>query len=143
MKFLNSNDDYNSADFGGGRDRSGTRKPKGPGKLGNGFSSKNPAMGRGDFAPSAFANEVGPQPLYGPAQKKGRVANARDAMAAKRQSLSAKSSNMLKKAGKFVKGNKLGVGLGAAGALGAVGLGIAGVRKMRADKGKKRGSYSR
>lgn len=45
----------------------------------------------------------------------------------------------LKQAGKFVKNNKVGVGLAAAGALGAVGYGV--YRKMRSDKGKKRGNY--
>ena len=45
---------------------------------------------------------------------------------------------MLKNAGKFAKNNKVGVGLAAAGALGAVGYGA--YRKMRSDKGKKRGS---
>lgn len=45
----------------------------------------------------------------------------------------------LKQAGKFVKKNKVGVGLAAAGALGAVGYGV--YRKMRSDKGKKRGNY--
>lgn len=47
----------------------------------------------------------------------------------------------LKKAGKFIKNNKVGVGLAAAGALGAAGYGIS--RKMRSDKGKKRGQYSK
>lgn len=46
----------------------------------------------------------------------------------------------LKKAGRFIKNNKVGVGLAAAGALGAAGYGI--IRKMRSDKGKKRGKYS-
>lgn len=45
---------------------------------------------------------------------------------------------MLKNAGKFAKNNKVATGLAAAGALGAVGYGA--YRKMRSDKGKKRGS---
>lgn len=46
----------------------------------------------------------------------------------------------LKKAGRFAMKNKVGVGLAGAGALGAVGYGV--YRKMRSDKGKKRGSYN-
>ena len=45
----------------------------------------------------------------------------------------------LKATGRFAMRNKLGVGLAAAGALGAVGYGV--YRKTRSDKGKKRGSY--
>ena len=54
-------------------------------------------------------------------------------------------SSGLKKAGKFIKNNKVGVGLAAAGALGAVGsaVGYGVYRKMRSDKGKKRGQYSK
>jgi len=148
---------------------------------GSSFNSKNPAMGRGDFAPSAFPNEVGPQPLYGPrAQSKalkgtlsrpqirepGVGRNVRSTAAGANQRArdtfktqgkagkkvksaiaGAKQSGRdavyagkkgLKAAGRFAMRNKVGVGLAAAGALGAVGYGV--YRKTRSDKGRKRGS---
>lgn len=140
MKFLNSN--YGYANFAKGamgqNAPSNSRANPTPKKLGKGYSSKNPAMGRGDFAPSVFANETGPQPMYGPKQAESKLGNAKNAIESKAQGYGAKGKNMLARAGKFVKNNKVGVGLAAAGALGAVGYGA--YRKMRSDKGKKRGS---
>lgn len=49
----------------------------------------------------------------------------------------------LREAGQFIMKNKVGTGLAAAGALGA-GIGATAlIRKMRSDKGKKRGQYSK
>jgi hypothetical protein len=98
---------------------------------------------RGANASSALSPTYGPQPMFGPQQKKGKLGNLKDAVEGKAQYYGAKGKNALAKVGRFAMKNKVGTGLAAAGALGAVGLGIAGVRKMRADKGKKRGSYSR
>lgn len=50
-----------------------------------------------------------------------------------------KRKSILGKAVKFIGKNKLGIGLAGAAALGGIGYGIA--RKMRSDKGKKRGFY--
>jgi hypothetical protein len=100
-------------------------------------AAKNP---RGGNASSALTPAYGPQPLYGPQQKKGKLGNAKDAVAGKAQYYGAKAKNTLAKAGKFISKNKVGVGLAAAGALGAAGVAMA--RKMRSDKGRKRGNYS-
>jgi len=201
MKFMNSNygnNGYNYANFARVSAGDAARKVakerkaierglemKKSGQIatpGASYNSKNPAMGRGDFAPSVFPNEVGPQPLYGPrAQSKalkdtfarpqirepGVERNARSTAAGVNQRArdtfktqgrtgkkvksaiaGARQSGRdaiyagkrgLKAAGRFAMKNKLGVGLAAAGALGAVGYGV--YRKTRSDKGRKRGSY--
>jgi hypothetical protein len=105
------------------------------------YSSKNPNMWRGENASKALSPANGPQPFYGPQQKKGKLGNLKDAVEGKAQYYGAKGKNMLAKAGKFISNNKVGVGLAAAGALGAAGAGLA-IRKMRSDKGKKRGNYN-
>lgn len=96
---------------------------------------------RGTNASSAITPAYGPQPLYGPQQKKGKLGNAKDAIEGKAQYYGAKAKNTLAKAGRFISNNKVGVGLATAGALGAAGVAIA--RKMRSDKGRKRGQYSK
>ena len=98
-------------------------------------------MQRGYNASDALNPAYGPQPLVGPQQQKGVFGKTKDAVAGKAQYYGAKAKNTLAKAGRFIKNNKVGVGLAAAGALGAAGYGIA--RKMRSDKGKKRGQYSK
>lgn len=94
-------------------------------------SGKNP---RGGNASSAMTPAYGPQPLYGPQQKKGKLGKAKDAVAGKAQYLGAKTKNTLAKAGSFIAKNKVGAGLAAAGALGA-GIGATALaRKMRNKK---------
>lgn len=107
------------------------------------YSSKNPNMWRGENASKALSPANGPQPFYGPQQKKGWLGNTKDAVEGKAQYYGAKAKNTLAKAGRFIGNNKVGVGLAAAGALGA-GIGATALmRKMRSDKGKKRGKYSK
>jgi len=151
MKFLNSDYSKGYANFAGGRNRSEKAKPNADSKSireravarGNAQESKvvrQNAMarqGRAASTPTPF----GPQPLVGPQQKKGFFGKAKDAAAGKRQYYGAKAKNSLSSAGKFIAKNKVGVGLAAAGALGAAGVAMA--RKMRSDKGKKRGQYSK
>lgn len=162
MKFLNSNYGYANFAKKSSRTSGGTsRRPgrneapnaKRPGRTGNTPAPKVVTKNTADIVPStlnsrkgynassALTPAYGPQPLYGPQQKKGFLGSAKDTIEGKAQYYGAKGKNMLAKAGKFISKNKVGVGLAAAGALGAAGAGLA-LRKMRSDKGKKRGNYN-
>lgn len=146
MKFMNSN--YGYANFGVSREQKQARKmaAKNAQKL---ASQNKTAPKSGGFKSLASTEDVikgaayGPQPLVGPQQKKGGFGNAMDSARGKGQYYGAKAKNTLAKAGRFIGKNKVGVGLAAAGALGA-GIGATALmRKMRSDKGKKRGQYSK
>lgn len=148
MKFLNSNYSSGYANF--------TKKPKAdafdvpfvqnpavaPGKdLTKSEKLKATIAAERASAQSRIAQEKAKR--YGgssspsrPAPKEVRIRNGNLLDNAKEA-----GSSGLKKAGKFIKNNKVGVGLAAAGALGAAGYGV--YRKMRSDKGKKRGQYSK
>lgn len=147
MKFLNSDYSKGYANFAKGTSRrqasnnitpkrssSAPMAPTTPAK----DAVKSPASvkgnRRGANASSAMTPAYGPQPLYGPQQKKGKLGNAVDSARGKAQYLGAKTKNTLKKAGSFIAKNKVGVGLAAAGALGAAGGAIA--LKMRNKKKK-------
>jgi hypothetical protein len=155
MKFMNSN--YSYADFAGGRNRSGRNTKQVVSQVDDAFDIP---VGK----PSTKAKYPAPSstiPMKPPSaeslktlendMKRGESRSSTPPASKRiRAREGANSSKLfrrgrvaLKQAGRFAMRNKVGTGLAAAGALGAVGLGIAGVRKMRADKGKKRGSYSR
>lgn len=146
MKFLNSNYSNRYADFGVSREQKQARKMAAQNATKSAAQNKTAPKSGGFKSLTATEDAVkgaayGPQPFIGPQQKKGGFGKAKDAVEGKAQYLGAKAKNTLAKAGSFIKKNKVGVGLAAAGALGAAGVGIA--RKMRADKGKKRGQYSK
>lgn len=143
MKFLNSN--YNYADFKRSKEQKQARKMAAANANKSAAQNKIAPKGGGFKSLSATEDAIkgaayGPQPLIGPQQKKGWLENTKDAVAGKGQYYGAKGKNMLAKAGRFIANNKVGVGLAGAGALGAVGYGV--YRKMRSDKGKKRGNYN-
>lgn len=147
MKFLNSNygnDGYNYANFAGGRNRnraSGFDIPVT--KAGDNVKYPAPSSTIPLKPPSAESLKTLENDM-----KRGEARSSKPAPAKRVRIREGANSNKLyrqgrvalKKAGRFVKGNKVGVGLAAAGALGAVGYGV--YRKMRSDKGKKRGNYN-
>lgn len=132
MKFLNSNYSSNYANFASKADnflkdlKKATEKgPKTPTQLpGPQFTPSNTG-----FTPASPKSPAGSKPDKFLKDLKRATDRGRN-----------KGVKLLRKAGKFVKNNKVGVGLAGAGALGAVGYGV--YRKMRSDKGKKRGSYN-
>ena len=158
MKFMNSN--YGYADFkkritldtrtGNITSREITRskdvvpafgKPKSRKALAGTFAPpqiREPGMGRNARSTAAGASQ-GSRNLFKTQGRNG--VKAKSTVAGLKQSgrdAAYAGGQMLKKAGRFAKNNKVGVGLAAAGALGGVGYGV--YRKMRSDKGKKRGS---
>ena len=156
MKFLNSN--YGYASFAKGTSRraapnqpfnsqqqsvtsGGTSRRTGGKEAPTAKTSTRGPLGKSVMGTEKRAlvdDAIGPKPFIGPQQKRSKLKNVKDAFENKAQGYGAKGKNMLAKAGKFIKNNKVGVGLAAAGTLGAVGYGA--YRKMRSDKGKKRGS---
>lgn len=129
MKFLNSN--YNYADFAVKRTRTkGMNRTANP----NPFAS---TVGEGKYTGTkTYGKELGENIKSGRNAMSQLPATDRSSPIKRKAT---KGVSLLKKAGRFVMKNKVGVGLGAAGALGAAGLAI---RKMRSDKGKKRGNYN-
>lgn len=130
MKFLNSDYSKGYANFAAAGYYA---KKKAAAETANSNAVRERAMARQGKAASS-PTPFGPQPLVGPQQKKGFFGKTKDAAAGKAQYLGAKTKNTLAKAGKFIKNNKVGVGLAAAGALGAAGGAIA--LKMRNKKKK-------
>ena len=117
-------------------------KPKNQSKvLANTFAKpelREPGIARSARSSAAGASQ-GSRNLFGTQGKNGVKAKSTIAgLQQKGRDVAYSGGQMLKNAGKFAKNNKVGVGLAAAGALGAVGYGA--YRKMRSDKGKKRGS---
>jgi len=133
MKFLNSNNNY--ADFAVKRTRT-----KGTNRTAE--IRSNPFTGEATLTGNSTGTKT-----YGKGLsdniKSGRAGMSQlpsDQRVAITPKKATKTGSLLKKAGKFAMRNKIALGLGAAGALGAVGVGVA--RKMRSDKGRKRGSRS-
>lgn len=148
MKFLNSDYNRGYANFGVSREQKQARKLAAKNAQKLALQNKTAPTSGGFKALTNTEDAIkgaayGPQPMIGPQQKKGGFGKAKDAIEGKAQYYGAKAKNTLAKAGNFVKNNKVGVGLAAAGALGAAGAGLAIARKMRSDKGRKRGQYSK
>jgi hypothetical protein len=102
---------------------------------------REPGMARNARSTAAGAKQ-GVRDATGWAGRRGIRSNIAGAKQGMRDGAYA-GGQALKQAGRFIGRNKVGVGLAAAGALGA-GIGATVLaRKMRSDKGKKRGSYSK
>ena len=131
MKFLNSDyghDGYNYADFAVKRTKTkGIRTP-----------SSDPFGGVQSTGTKTYGKELSDNIKSGRAGMSQLPADQKTAIVRKKAT---KTGVALKNAGRFIKKNKVGLGLAGAGALGAVGYGI--YRKMRSDKGRKRGQYSK
>ena len=96
----------------------------------------------GNELPTAKQSTRGPLPKSTMGLEKRASVN-NNTLKSKAQSFGVKAKSTLAKAGSFIAKNKVGVGLAAAGALGA-GIGATALaRKMRSDKGRKRGQYSK
>lgn len=137
MKFLNSDYSKGYANFAAAGYYA---KKKAAAETANSSAVRERAMARQGRVASSGTNSFGPQPMQGPQQKKGKIGqgltSAKNAAAGKAQYLGAKTKNTLAKAGSFIAKNKVGVGLAAAGALGA-GIGATALaRKMRNKKKK-------
>lgn len=130
MKFLNS--DYNYADFAVKRVRTkSTNRTPNP----NPFAS---TAGEGKYTGTkTYGKELGEN------IKRGRAGMSQlptDQKVAVTRKKATKMGRALKQIGRFAMKNKVGLGLAAAGGLGLAGVGIA--RKIRSDKGQKRGNYN-
>ena len=146
MKFMNSNygnDGYNYANFGGGRNRQSTSADDIPvGKPSTkavypAASSTIPMNPPSAESLKTLENDM--LRAESKASKSSSPKRVRVREGANSNKLYRRGRVALKQAGRFVKNNKVATGLAAAGALGAVGYGV--YRKMRSDKGKKRGNY--
>lgn len=135
MKFLNSNygnDGYNYADFAVKRTKTKGTRTSNP----NPFAS---TAGEGKYTGTkTYGKELGERIKEGRTGMSQLPASEQITNIKKKPT---KGTVALKNAGRFIKKNKIGLGLAAAGALGAVGYGA--YRKMRSDKGRKRGQYSK
>jgi len=132
MKFMNSAPKKGYANFAAAGYYA---KKKAAAENANSAAVRERSMSRqGRVASSASPTSSGPQPFIGPQQKKGKLGKAKDAVAGKAQYYGAKAKNTLAKAGSFIAKNKVGVGLAAAGALGA---GIGATALARRNKKKK------